>query len=296
MKRLGIRPQRTLADSVSVSGVGFITGCPVKLKFLPAPVDHGVVFQRIDHRQMKPIPARVESVTGTERRTTLGSGNNQVTLVEHVLSALAGLRIDNCIIELDSPEPPGLDGSAWEFVRAIQSVGTVTQSANREVWSPTGPIRVSQNGATLTLHPGTTTELKMSYLLHYGPHSPIPTQCHTLAVNPGTYTDELATSRTFVLESEAYLLQTQGIGLHLTPKEIVVFGERGPIENPLRFADEPARHKILDLVGDLSLAGIDLAGHVVAYRSGHPLNVELAQVISQSLRGEIRSPSVRLAA
>lgn len=296
MKPLGSRPQRTLAASVSVQGIGFITGCPVSLKFLPAPVDQGVVFQRTDHRQMKPIPARVESVTGTERRTTLGQGNNQVTLVEHVLSALAGLRIDNCTVELDGPEPPGLDGSSWEFVRAIQSAGSVTQPGRREVWSPTVPIRVGRNGATLTLHPGSTTELKMSYMLHYGMVSPIPSQCHTVSITPGTYLGELATCRTFVLESEAYLLQTQGIGLHLTPKEIVVFGERGPIGNALRFADEPARHKILDMVGDLSLAGIDVAGHVVAYRSGHPLNVELAGVIARAVRGGLRFPSARLAA
>jgi UDP-3-O-acyl N-acetylglucosamine deacetylase len=295
VKRIGSRPQRTLQQPVSIRGVGFITGSPVEGRLLPAPVGSGRQFQRVDLPNAAPIPARVESVSGTDRRTTLGQGSNQVTLVEHLLSALAGLRIDNCTIELNAPEPPGLDGSAWEFVQAIQSVGAIPQKGETEIWATSQPLKVSHNGATLSLHPEAKSHLKMSYLLHYGERSIIPSQTHTLELNPSNYLDELARCRTFVLEQEAYWLQTQGIGLHLTSKELLVYGAQGVIDNELRFADEPARHKLLDMVGDLSLSGVELVGHLVGYRSGHPLNVELARQIARATREQGRSLT-RLAA
>ena len=279
-----------------MTGVGFITSSPIRLRFVPAAADTGVLFQRTDLKNASPIPARVESVTGTSRRTTLGSGSNQITLVEHILSALAGLRIDNCLVELDGPEPPGLDGSSREFVEVLLSAGVGLQTAMRPVWTTSVPIRVSQNGATLTIHPESGSDFKMSYFLNYGHRSSIPPQMHTEIITPETYASELASSRTFVLEAEVAELQEQGIGKHLTAKDLLVFGERGPIDNQLRFANEPARHKVLDLVGDLALCGFDLAGHVVAYRSGHPLNIELARALTQAARNAASPVMTRRAA
>jgi UDP-3-O-acyl N-acetylglucosamine deacetylase len=279
---IGYRPQRTLAASAEIEGVGFITGARVRVRFRPAPPDTGIIFQRIDRPQAPIIAARVESVTGTDRRTTLGPPAAGVTLVEHLLAALAGLRIDNCAIELDGPEPPGLDGSAGGFVAALAAVGAVLQSGHRMICTPEKPVVVSTGSATIGLHPTTETGLRASYFLDYGAFAMIPRQTYTVDVRPGEFVHEVSPCRTFVTEEEAEELRARGIGKHLSPADLVVFGRRGPIQNRLRYADEPARHKVLDMIGDLALCGFDLAGHVVAYRSGHALNVELARRLSQS--------------
>jgi UDP-3-O-[3-hydroxymyristoyl] N-acetylglucosamine deacetylase len=258
-----------------------VTGARVRLRFNPAPPDSGISFQRKDIAGAAPIPATVASVTGTARRTTLGTGLNQVTLVEHVLGALAGMRVDNCLVELDGPEPPGLDGSAEGYAKTLIAAGVTLQTARRQRLLVSEPITVSQDGATLGLYPREGDEFVISYLLDYGPCSPIAPQSHTEVITPERFRQELARCRTYVLEHEARELQRQGVGRHLKASEILVFGPKGLIDNRLRFPDEPARHKILDLVGDLALCGIDLVGHVVAYRSGHPLNVELARALSR---------------
>jgi UDP-3-O-[3-hydroxymyristoyl] N-acetylglucosamine deacetylase len=288
---IGYRPQRTLAAAAQIEGVGFITGARVRVRFRPAPANTGVVFHRFDRPLASPILAHTGSVTGTNRRTTLGLGSDGVTLVEHLLAALAGLRIDNCDVEIDGPEPPGLDGSAEGFVRALARAGAVLQSSPRLIHTPDSPIVVASAGATIALHPATDPELRASYLLDYGPFGPIARQTVTIDVNPGAFAREVSMCRTFVTTDEAESLRSQGIGKHLTTADLVVFGDRGPIHNRLRFADEPARHKVLDLIGDLALCGFDLAGHVVAYRSGHALNVELARRLAAAAVGQASSLS-----
>jgi UDP-3-O-acyl N-acetylglucosamine deacetylase len=285
VNRLSDRPQRTLAGPTEVSGVGFLTGAQVTASFQPAPPDTGVVFIRTDLRPTPHIPADVRQVTGTQRRTTLGHAPSRIMLVEHALAALAGLRIDNCYIELDACEPPGLDGSARAFVAALCEVGTVTQPARRPILGVSEPVSVGDGGATLTLYPpddGPT--LRISYLLDYGLGCAIDRQTHTQIVTPERVAADIAGCRTFLLEDEAMEIRDQVYGRHLTAADLLVFGPRGPIDNRLRFANEPARHKVLDLIGDLSLFGHDLCGHVVAYRSGHPLNVELVRELSHRLR------------
>jgi UDP-3-O-[3-hydroxymyristoyl] N-acetylglucosamine deacetylase len=285
---IGYRPQRTLAATAEIEGVGFITGARVRVRFRPAPIDTGRVFRRTDRPTAPEVPARADCVTSTDRRTTLGPLAHGVTLVEHLLAALAGLRIDNCLIELDGQEPPGLDGSADGFVTALAAVGTVNQAAHRPIYTPTAPVVVSRGGATIGLHPAADTELRASYLLDYGVFAVIPRQTVTLNVRPGDFAREVSPCRTFVTAMEAEALRAQGIGKHLTPADLVVFGERGPIRNRLRFADEPARHKVLDMIGDLALCGFDLAGHLVAYRSGHALNVELARQLTAAAESSCR--------
>jgi UDP-3-O-acyl N-acetylglucosamine deacetylase len=261
-----------------------LTGARVRLRFLPAPPCSGVVFVRTDLRPQARIPAHVSQVTGTKRRTTLGSTPAQVSLVEHVLAALAGLRIDNCFVELDAPEPPGLDGSAQAFVEALLAAGV------------TEPVILQSGGATLALHPGDGQGLTVTYFLDYGAAAVIPRQVHTTHVAASDFLHELAGCRTFILESEAQELRRQGLGAQTTAADLLVFGAKGPIDNRLRFANEPARHKVLDLVGDLSLLGVDLCGHVVAYRSGHPLNVELARSLYARLPSSWGTATPRLAA
>jgi UDP-3-O-acyl N-acetylglucosamine deacetylase len=283
VKRHSYRYQRTIARTAEVRGVGFLTGATVRLRFRPASAFTGVVFVRTDLGPDACVPATIENVTGTQRRTTLGHAPLQIGLVEHVLAALAGLRIDNCFVELDAPEPPGLDGSAQMFVSVLRAAGAVLQTARRAVYTVDAPVLVRRNGATLALHPSFGPELKATYVLDYGLGSPIGRQSHTQIITPENFANELAGCRTFVLEAEARELKRQGLGARTTPADLLVFGSRGPIDNCLRHANEPARHKVLDLLGDLALLGHDLRGHVVAYRSGHPLNVELVRTLAESI-------------
>jgi UDP-3-O-acyl N-acetylglucosamine deacetylase len=284
VRRHSHRLQRTLVRPAEVSGTGFLTGADVRLRFHPAPPGTGLLFVRTDLDPPAYIPARVDWVTDTRRRTTLGRPPAQVGLVEHVLAALGGLRVDNCYVELDAPEPPGLDGSARGFVDALVRAGVAPQDAPRPVWAVDEPVVVAQGGATLALHPEPEGGLRVSYQLDYGPNSPIDRQAHTQWVTPASFLEQLAGSRTFLLEAEAAELRRQGLGARTTPADLLVFGPRGPIANRLRYGNEPARHKVLDVVGDLALFGRDLCGHVVAYRSGHPLNVELVRELGRRLR------------
>lgn len=304
MRRFSYRYQRTIARPAEVWGVGYLTGATVRLRFLPSPPSSGVIFVRTDLRPRMHLPAHINHVTGTARRTTLGHPPGQVGLVEHVLAALAGLRIDNCQVELNAPEPPGLDGSARGFVSALLDAGICRQGTRRPIFGVERSLVLTAGGATLALHPplpnlfsGQTEpsiapqhELYLSYFLDYGLTSPIARQIHTQAITPGSFAQYLASSRTFILVEEAAELRRQGLGTRTSMADLLVFGPRGPVDNTLRFANEPARHKVLDLVGDLSLLGADLCGHVVAYRSGHPLNVELARRLQQQWLAEAAVP------
>src|SRR5262249_43898223 len=220
-----------------VWGIGYLTGATVRLRFVPAPPGSGVVLVRTDLRPRAVVPAHIDQVTGTQRRTTLGHPPAQVGLVEHVLAALAGLRIDNCQVELNAPEPPGLDGSARQFVAALVEAGIQAQPSRRPVWCVDRPVILTAGGATLALYPPETDTkgLCLTYFLDYGLSSPIGRQVHTQAVTPGNFAQELAGCRTFILESEAAELRRQGLGTRTTASDLLVFGPRGPIHNRLRF-------------------------------------------------------------
>lgn len=285
VKTVAQRCQRTIARTAQVQGIGFLTGARVHVCFHPAPANTGIVFVRTDLRPAVSISARLENVSGTQRRTTLGQGSAQVTLVEHVLAALAGLHIDNCFVELNAGELPGLDGSAQPFVAALQAAGTLTQAEQRPIRAVEASVGVRTAGATLALHPA-VEEFKISYFLDYGTSSPIGRQLHTQTVTPQEFASQLAPCRTFLLEQEAVELRRQGLGRGVAPSDLLVIGPRGPIHNTCRYGNELARHKVLDIVGDLALLGYDLRGHVVAYRSGHPLNIELARALASQTQND----------
>jgi UDP-3-O-acyl N-acetylglucosamine deacetylase len=284
VKRIQDRNQQTIARTVELHGIGFVTGRHVRMRFRPAPASTGVVFVRTDLGPQACIRAQVENVTGTTRRTTLGTQPIQVSLVEHVLAALSGMRIDNCLVELDAPEPPGLDGSARALVEALCDAGTVTLQERRAVWTVERPMHFAANDATITLHPTKTNDLRVSYLLDYGLDSPINWQMATFTITPASFAYQIAPCRTFVTAEEGIMLRSQGLGSRTSVSDLLVFGPHGPIENKSRFGNEPARHKILDILGDLSLIGCDLRGHIVAYRSGHPHNVELVRKLSAQMQ------------
>jgi UDP-3-O-acyl N-acetylglucosamine deacetylase len=292
VKRQGYRFQRTIARAVEVQGVGVLTGARVRVRFCPAPPSAGLAFIRTDLAKPVHIPASLEQVSGTHRRTTLGWPPAQVGMVEHVLAALAGSHIDNCFIEINGGDPPGLDGSSQGFLDGLAKAGVVLQPARRAIWTVERPVVVTQDGATLALHPCDAPELRASYILHYGWHSPIGWQIHTQSLTTQSFAAELAHCRTFILETEAAELRRQGLGKGLTNADLLVFGPAGPVGNRLHHADEPACHKILDMIGDLSLLGHDLHGHLVGYRSGHTLNIELVRTLLRQMAGEVdRHPS-----
>jgi UDP-3-O-acyl-N-acetylglucosamine deacetylase len=174
----------------------------------------------------------------------------------------------------------------------LHQAGVVLQPARRAVWCVDESLILSRDRATLALHPLPGDELKISYLLDYGPRSPIGWQTHTQVITPELFTHAVAGCRTFLLDTEADELRRQGLGARTTTADLLVFGRAGPLDNRLRHANEPARHKVLDIVGDLSLFGHDVRGHLVAYRSGHPLNVEFVRTLNQRLAGR-GCPAVR---
>ena len=286
------RPQRTIGREVGVRGVSFLSGLDVGLRFIPADPDAGLTFVRTDLPGRPSVPAHVRHVVPRQRRTTLQRGDAVVEMVEHVLAALAGLRVDNCAVEIDGPEAPGCDGSSLAFVEAIAEAGAVDQDRPRAVLAIDRPITVREGPATLTAHPGEADDrLVLSYHLDYGRRNPIGRQSLFVDLSPESFRDELAGSRTFVLEAEAEALKEAGIGPRTTEADILIFGPDGPIGNCLRFPDECVRHKILDMVGDLALIGRDLAGHVVAHRSGHQLNAALARKLLEAAGADLDGPA-----
>jgi UDP-3-O-[3-hydroxymyristoyl] N-acetylglucosamine deacetylase/3-hydroxyacyl-[acyl-carrier-protein] dehydratase len=277
------RPQRTIAGEAVVRGVSFLEGRDVEVRFLPAEADTGVVFVRADLPESPSVPAHVKYVIPRQRRTTLQRGAATVEMVEHVMAALAGLEVDNCRVVLDGPETPGLDGSSLAFVEALSSAGTVEQSRPRSLMVIDRPVTVREGTSILTAHPGDPDKLVLTYNLDYGRQTSIGAQSFFVEVSPDSFREELAPSRTFLLEAEALALREAGIGRRTTEADLLIFGADGPIGNSLRYRDECVRHKILDLVGDLALLARDLAGHVVAHRSGHALNASLVRKLLQAV-------------
>jgi UDP-3-O-[3-hydroxymyristoyl] N-acetylglucosamine deacetylase/3-hydroxyacyl-[acyl-carrier-protein] dehydratase len=280
------RPQRTIAREASVRGISFLGGLDVAIRFLPAEAGSGIVFRRSDLPGRPTVPAHVKYVVPRQRRTTIQHDAAIVEMVEHVMAALAGLRIDNCVVEIDGPETPGCDGSSRAFTEALFAAGFVEQNALREVLVIDRPLTVREGDSILTAFPGETGRLVLSYQLDYGPKTSISRQSFFVDVVPESFRAELSSSRTFLLEAEVEGLRKAGIGSRTTERDVLIFGPSGVIGNELRFADECARHKTLDLLGDLALVGKDLAGHVVAHRSGHTLNAELARKLLKAAERE----------
>jgi UDP-3-O-[3-hydroxymyristoyl] N-acetylglucosamine deacetylase/3-hydroxyacyl-[acyl-carrier-protein] dehydratase len=271
------RRERTLANIAEVRGIGFFHGSDAALRFCPAEAGTGIVFVRSDLPGRPAIPARVDRVSSSQRRTTIRQGAATVEMVEHVMAALAGLRIDNCVVEIDAGECPGCDGSSLPFVEALDRAGTVVQDSMRQTLVLERSVVVQEGDAVLAAHPGGAGGMTLAYHLDYGRAAPIAAQSYSLGLSPEAFRTELAASRTFLMESEADALRAAGMGARTTPADLLIFGPDGVIGNTLRYDNECARHKVLDMVGDLALAGFDLDGFVVAHRSGHQTNHALAK-------------------
>lgn len=296
MHQVGWRWQRTIVQPVVVEGFGYITGSWSRVRFRPARPNTGVLFQRVDLREAPIVPARIEHVTGANRRTIIGHAPAQVELIEHVMAALSGLKIDNCIVELTAAEPPGLDGSALCFVESLTEEGGVQlQYEKRPIYGVEEPITVTDGRATLTLHPSDEPGLTVSYILDYGHHSPLGCHRHTQRITSDLFLNELAMCRTFLTTAEANTMQQLGIGANTTASDLLVYGDKGPIGgNTVRYANEPARHKALDILGDMALFNGDIQGHIVGYKSGHALNAVLVRRLTQELALPQATPTVSM--
>jgi len=278
------RCQHTIAQSVRLTGFGFWTGKDVTIEFRPAPANSGLVFVRSDLPGQPRIPALVENRVEKPRQTSLARGNASVDMVEHVLATLYGLQIDNCEIWTNQPEMPGFDGSSKEFVTALNEAGIVAQLAKRPIRIVTRAFYVGNDRSYIVATTNRHGICNFQYTLEPEENYPLKTQWCQFELSPKNFSNELATSRTFVAQHEANELLAMGLCQRVTPKNVLVLTEEGPVDNRFRFDNECARHKTLDMVGDFALLGYDLVGTFESFRGGHALNAEcVRQLINKTM-------------
>ncbi|MFN4243286.1 MAG: 3-hydroxyacyl-ACP dehydratase FabZ [Tepidisphaerales bacterium] len=291
--------QRTISRDVSVSGPGLFTGETVTLTFSPGQQDSGITFVRESAGKTATIPAVVAHVMKRPRHTCLRNGTLSIQTVEHCMAALAGLGIDNVVVKVSgglAGELPMGDGSSRVFVDALLKANPVDQEAVKNPLVISQPVQVSLGDATLAALPGPTDYLEVIYEFEGPP--PVGRQVFSYRLHPPSeggsaadpgddFATALAPARTFVFSHEVEALRAQGFGKHLTPQDLLVISPTGPVQNAFRFADECARHKVLDLIGDLYLVGRPVFGRIVAHKSGHELNHVLARrlIEQQAMQG-----------
>lgn len=283
--RIALRKkQRTLLRSVSAAGIGLFSGEKVCIRLCPSAEDSGIVFQRTDLSNRPLLPARSEYVQGTPRCTIIGKGDHYVQTVEHLLAALRAYDIDNVLIEISSSEVPIFDGSSIHFVRMIEEAGICELESEKELISIKTPIFWSQGDIHLIALP--SDEYRISYTLHY-PHSKtIGTQFYTFSLDPERFKNEIASSRTFSIYEEIAPMIKKGLVKGGSLDNAIIIKDDAVV-NPdgLRFPEEMARHKVLDLIGDLALVPPFLA-HVIAVRSGHASNNAFAKQLLNHIKVE----------
>jgi UDP-3-O-[3-hydroxymyristoyl] N-acetylglucosamine deacetylase/3-hydroxyacyl-[acyl-carrier-protein] dehydratase len=271
--------QHTVGKIASFNGTSLHTGEKVSLQLHPAPVDHGIKFKRKDLQDEPTIDARIDNLKTVERATTIGEGPVRVHTVEHVLGALSGMGVDNAIVEMDANEPPIGDGSAQPYVDLIKRAGVTAQEEPRKFFDVREPTHVeSKTGALLVLLPDEKFRISCTQA---GPDNRFA-QYLSMEVTPAVFEREIAPARTFVYyEDVEPLMEKNLIKGGSLENAIVVRGEAVLSKEPLRFADEFVRHKILDIIGDLALIGRRIRGHVVAVKPGHAVNADLARALAR---------------
>lgn len=270
------RNQRTLHRRVKTSGIGLFTGHHVTLSLIPAPENTGVRFRRVDLPDRPTFPAAVDYVRGTPRCTIIGKGDVCIQTVEHILSAIKAYDIDNVLIEVDGCEVPICDGSSLSFIELIEHGGVAIQKATRRIRELEVPIFWSRGDVHLVALPA--SEFRVSYMLSYPHSSLLHSQFFSAVIDEENYRQDIAPCRTFSLYEETVPLIEQGLikGGSLE-NAVVIKGDTVLNPEGLRFVNEPARHKVLDLVGDISLVGHPFLAHIIAIRSGHFSNIAFAR-------------------
>lgn len=277
--------QRTILREVSIKGKSLHTGEEVHLTIKPAAENHGIVFKRTDLYGKPELKPMIELVEDLVRSTTIADGHAKVHTIEHVLSALNGCGVDNVLIEMDASEPPILDGSAKHFVNLIQQAEPVEQDAEREYYVLDEPISVTRGGSSIIALPHDGFRVTCTSTDDRGIH----TQHLSIDLDPETYVAQIAPARTFTIyEDIEELLKLGKIKGGSLDSAIVIKGDKILSKEPLRFKDEFVRHKILDIVGDIVLAGMPIKAHFVAVRPGHALNAELSKVLRKNILGKAK--------
>lgn len=270
--------QTTIAQAVRISGVGLHTGCQVSISLRPAPPGTGVIFRRVDLQNFE-IEARRRWVSRVVLATTLMKRGVMLSTVEHVLSAIYGCGIDNLYIDIDSLEVPIVDGSARPFVELIEQAGLVEQDAERTFLVVERAVRLEEPGKFVTIEP--SDRLSIHYEIEFK-HPAIGSQAIDLVLTRKSYAEEIAFARTFGFHEEVEDLRRKGLIRGGSLENAVVLDQVGVMNGALRAPDEFVRHKVLDLIGDVSLCGSPLLGRITAFRAGHSLHTNLATEISRN--------------
>ena len=262
--------EQTIAKPLEFTGVGLHSGAPVHLRLMPAPAGSGIVFRRTDLDNFE-IPAIGRYVAKVSYATSLMRQGVLIQTTEHLLSALIGMGVDNGIAELDNLELPILDGSALPYVEAFLRVGIRHQRRRRETVRVLRPVEVREGNKFIGVYPG--SGYSILYTIDFP--APVGHQSASIDLAAETYGAAIAPARTFGYKADEQKMRDMGLIRGAGPESIIILGETGPENGPLRFNDEYVRHKVLDLIGDLALAGRRIEGHVVAERAGHAMHTAL---------------------
>ncbi len=271
--------QNTIASPVKISGIALHTGVRATLKILPAPVDHGIVFRRVDMPNSPEVKAHVTNIVDVRLATTIASKTTgaMVTTVEHVMAAMHISGLDNAMIEMDGPEPPITDGSGKIFFEEIQKAGLREQDAEARYFVPKAPIFFEQDNVFLALLPA--DDLKVSFTVEYGV-TPLDMQFFSSVINVDTFREQICGARTFCHYKDLKKLLGMGLGKGGSLDNAVILHEGAIVsKDGLRYRNELVRHKVLDLLGDLYHIGKRVKGHIVSIKSGHPSHAQLVQLM-----------------
>ena len=274
--------QKTIQDVIEISGIGLFTGEKTSLRLLPAPAKTGIVFRRMDLEAKPLIAATLDNVSETPRCTILSCAEVKVRTVEHLLSALYAFGIDNLFVEITGAEVPAGDGSSSIFINALQKTQLVEQETDCDVYTLNQMVSFTENDIHMVALP--SQHLRISYTLHYPTSNYLRSQYVSFVVTPETFYNQIASSRTFSLYEEIEPLLQKGLIKGGGLDNAVIIKE-DKIMNPegVRFKDEMARHKVLDLIGDLSLLGRRFSADILAVRSGHSSNISFAKLLRKYL-------------
>lgn len=280
--------QKTIKESVKLAGKGLFGGQDATVTFHPAPEETGIVFVRTDVANAVRIPAVAPNIAERSRRTSIKKGEVSIETVEHCLAAIHALEIDNIVIEVEGPELPAPDCSSAQYVTILKQAGLVEQTNPRKEFVIRRAVYVNAGDATIYALPQADGDLSITYDLDYSAHAGIGRQIYSYQLAPDSFETGMASARSFLLEMEAKQFQARGIGTHIGPDDILVIDADGPVKNTYRWPNECVRHKIVDLIGDLTLVGRPVVGRIVAYKSGHALNQQLARKLYEAAQQQDR--------
>jgi len=283
-----LKLQKTIKDPVKLAGKGLFGGQDATVTFHPAPEETGAVFVRTDITSAVRIAAIAPNIAERSRRTSIKKGEVSIETVEHCLAAIHALGIDNIVVEVEGPEMPAPDCSSAEYVNVLKQAGIVELTSPRKEFVIKKPVCVNAGDATIYALPYSDGDLSITYDLDYSSHPGIGRQIYSYQLTPDSFETGMAPARSFLLEVEAKQFQARGIGTHIGPRDILVIDAEGPIKNTYRWPNECVRHKIVDLIGDLTLVGRPVIGRIVAYKSGHALNQQLVRKLYDAAQQQDR--------